>query len=125
MRRAVTLAVCFFATAACRGGAAQEASPVAKVPAAIQAPAAEPTMAGEIHVPWSIALLSDEPRPATKRSRAAAAADAAPAMPQRAAREAAADVQVVVDLEHADATPAAGDSAQPARTCSGVVNRRS
>ena len=126
MRKTTALAACLAAVAGCHGGSTRE--PVADAPVAApiaSASLAEAVMSREVDVPWSIALVSDEPRPAAKRAGRVLVADVAPAPAGPTDHGVAGELEVVAEHAHADEKPAAGEKPEASKTCSGVVNRRS
>lgn len=127
MRRSTTiLTACLAAAAGCWGGGAQEPYDgllaAAKRPAklaAIRAPQVPEgeVIASELDVPWTIALLSSAKTGGSRKVTRAIVADA-----ERDERE-----TTVPELElHVAAEPRQAEGRpEAAKTCSGVVNRRS
>jgi hypothetical protein len=133
MRRLTAmLTVCLCAFGACRGGAVHE--PYDGVLAGAQRPAkhaaaaaphdpeTEP-IASEVHVPWTIALLSNAKTSARKKSGRVIVVDSKPAAPPVLVQELNLQAQEL-DVQLA-ADPGPDEKPAALKTCSGVVNRRS
>ena len=134
MRREIAiLAVALSTLTACTGGAAQEPLTdavvpphAAKAPApSPQAPAAEAEpIAAEVDVPFTIALLSSAKTAGGRSGGRVIVGDREPelgvtGLHERVRDDAVDDTHFHVAIDVVDETPA------PAKSCSGVVNRRS
>jgi hypothetical protein len=125
MRRTSAILVIFLCIAVgCRGSEAQVPRDAAVRVA--EGPLSAPPIISELHAPWAIALLSDAPERPRKRSGKVVVVEAGPEVeaPADPIMHESADVQVAFD-DNVDQPEPRRVKDTPAKSCSGVVNRRS
>ncbi|MFN2566033.1 MAG: hypothetical protein ABR499_13635 [Gemmatimonadaceae bacterium] len=134
MRRTIAILTVCLCVTGCRGGAAQ--APYDGMIAAAQRPAnaaaahalqaVEATpIASEVDVPWTIALLTDEPAPVIRRPRRVAVVDRGPETAEPLSREDEGEIRIVAEHGHADEKPTTDEKPATPKACNGVVKSRS